>query len=121
SYLPPFDFQCASNEALDELTASPYIQSRTDLVPRSFNRQWLVNAWAGRPVGQLPRGRVNGAGDFLHIFVFNLFERIRRAVIILMHPVHVKDDRDSLPRVVVMVAAIKEPLGVVRVVILEVE
>src|SRR5262249_37139156 len=91
------------------------------LVSRSFSRQWFVNARAGRPVSQLPGGRVYRARDLLHVLVVDLFDRIRRAVVILMHSVHVKDDRDSLPRVVVMVAAIKELLGVFRVVILVVE
>jgi hypothetical protein len=74
-----------------------------------------------RTIRKLPSGRENSSRDFLHRFEIYLLDRIRDLVIIRVAAVHVEDDRHAFLRVVEMIGAIEELLGIVRIVVLEVE
>src|SRR5919107_5987128 len=76
-----------------------------------------VYVGAGARVRQLGGEYEDRARDRLHLLVVDLVGRVRGAVVVLVHAVEEEDDGDALARVVEVVAAVEEALGVVRLVV----
>ena len=90
-------------------------------ISAQLRRQRLVHFRAGGAVGQFPHRGENRSRHFFHLLIINLVGRITDLVIILVDAVEIEDDRDAFFRVVEMIAAVKESLGVGRVVVFVVE
>src|SRR5262245_42428544 len=101
---------------------APWGRTRPACAPRAFSvrrlrLQWLINFRASWRVGQLPHGGEDGSRNFLHLLVIDLIGVVPRHVVIFVHARKVEDDRDAFLSVIVMIAAIKEAFGVVRIVV----
>ena len=85
-----------------------------------LRRQWLIDFRTRRQIRHRPERHVNRPRDLLHLIVIDLLRLVARPVIVLMHAVKEENDRNALARVVVMIAAEEEPIGIRRIVVLRV-